>query len=134
MYHIFKSTATIIASNKYVAVNPTIPQSKITTNILKIATKNVEQNVRQEIRKKIWDDVCRGWKLKFPSDEERIACDMLEILKKGENITQKELAQKRNTTVYKVQAVQRKLKSIGVIKYIGRGRNGYWKLADSTPL
>lgn len=97
-------------------------------------TKNVEQNVRQEIRKKIWDDVCRGWKLKFPSDKERIACDMLEILKKGENITQKELAQKRNTTVYKVQAVQRKLKAIGVIKYIGRGRNGYWKLADSTPL
>lgn len=90
----------------------------------------VEQNVSQKIRKQIWDDVCRGWKVQFPLNESLIACDMMRALNEGVKITQKQLAQKRNTTVYKVQAVQRKLKAMGAIEYIGHGRNGYWRLVN----
>src|SRR5699024_10084862 len=40
----------------------------------------VEQDVSQKIRKQIWDDVCRGWKVKFPLNESLIACDMMTAL------------------------------------------------------
>ncbi len=90
----------------------------------------VQNNVNQKIREQIWRDIGQLWRLEFPVDEGFIAYDIVLALQEGRNVTQRELAQKRKTTLYKVRKVQRKLKSAGMIEYNGNGRNGKWKLLD----
>ena len=86
----------------------------------------------QKIREQIWRDIGQLWRLGFPVDEGFIAYDIVLALQEGRNVTQRELAQKRKTTLYKVRKVQRKLKAAGMIEYNGNGRNGKWKLVDSV--
>ena len=68
----------------------------------------------------------KSWKFRLPIDEWKIANLMQESIRNGEKVTQKELAQKVNVTLRKIQSVQRKLKAAGIIQYIGHGKNGYW--------
>ena len=60
-------------------------------------------------------------------DEWKIANTMHESILAGEHLTQEQLAKKEGTTRTKVQNVQGKLKKAGIIKYVGRGKNGYWE-------
>lgn len=92
----------------------------------------VQDNVNQKVRDQIWHDISQLWRLEFPIDEGFIAYDIILALQEGRNITQRELTQKRNTTLYKVRKVQRKLKAAGMIVYSGSGRYGKWKLVDSV--
>ena len=92
----------------------------------------VQDNVNQKVRDQIWHDISQLWRLEFPIDEGFIAYDIILALQEGQNITQRELTQKRNTTLYKVRKVQRKLKAAGMIVYSGSGRYGKWKLVDSV--
>ena len=49
----------------------------------------------------------------------------------GEHLTQKQLAEKENVDIKKVQLVQKKLKKAKKIKYVGVGKNGHWEWNDN---
>lgn len=46
-------------------------------------------------------------------------------------LTQKQLAEKENVDIKKVQLVQKKLKKAKKIKYVGVGKNGHWEWNDN---
>ena len=51
--------------------------------------------------------------------------------RKEQGLTQKQLAEKENVDIKKVQLVQKKLKKAKKIKYVGVGKNGHWEWNDN---
>ena len=88
---------------------------------------NVQKEITVDIKNKLWEDIKKAWKFSLPLDEWKIANTMHESILAGEHLTQEQLAKKEGTTRTKVQNVQGKLKKAGIIKYVGRGKNGYWE-------
>ena len=92
---------------------------------------NVKKEITSDLRKQMWKDIKNAWNFSLPIDEFKIAFSMHKSIVSGEHLTQKQLAEKENVDIKKVQLVQKKLKKAKKIKYVGVGKNGHWEWNDN---
>ena len=88
---------------------------------------NVKKEITSDLRNQMWKDIKNAWNFSLPIDEFKIAFSMHKSIVSGEHLTQKQLAEKENVDIKKVQLVQKKLKKAKKIKYVGVGKNGHWE-------
>lgn len=89
---------------------------------------NVKKEITSDLRNQMWKDIKTAWNFSLPIDEFEIAFSMQKSIMLGEHLTQKQLAEKENVDIKKVQLVpkklkrQRKLDMLGLVKTdIGNG-------------
>ena len=92
---------------------------------------NVKKEITSDLRNQMWKDIKTAWKFSLPIDEFKIAFSMQKSIMSGEHLTQKQLAEKENVDIKKVQLVQKKLKKAEKIRYVGVGKNGHWEWNDN---
>ena len=92
---------------------------------------NVKKEITSDLRNQMWKDIKNAWNFSLPIDEFKIAFSMHKSIVSGEHLTQKQLAEKENVDIKKVQLVQKKLKKAKKIKYVGVGKNGHWEWNDN---
>ena len=88
--------------------------------IRKIATKKVGiKDVAQDVARDVARDVAQK--------KEDILSIILDEIKKNPKISRKKIAEKVGVSV---KTIERYIKEIQNLKFIGRGSNGYWKLEE----
>ena len=92
---------------------------------------NVKKEITSDLRDQMWKDLKNAWNFSLPIDEFKIAFSMQKSIMSGEYLTQKQLAEKENVDIKKVQLVQKKLKKAEKIRYVGVGKNGHWEWNDN---
>lgn len=92
---------------------------------------NVKKEITSDLRNQMWKDIKNAWNFSLPIDEFKIAFSMHKSIVSGEHLTKKQLAEKENVDIKKVQLVQKKLKKAKKIKYVGVGKNGHWEWNDN---